>query len=137
MDFQGPRPKRKLLFSSLFCCTFCNVRLGISPDIFIYLAVPDEILVERVVGRRSDPITNKIYHVKFNPPPEDPEILERLTQRKDDTEEVIISRLEQFHANIGAVQDNYRDKLIHVNGNQDKRAVFAEIEKGVEGKVKA
>lgn len=47
--------------------------------------MPDDILVERVVGRRSDPETGKIYHMTFFPPPED--IVDRLVQRSDDTEE--------------------------------------------------
>jgi len=33
------------------------------------LQVPDEAIIERVVGRRMDPVTGKIYHNKFNPPP--------------------------------------------------------------------
>ncbi|MFN9981871.1 MAG: adenylate kinase family protein, partial [bacterium] len=43
---------------------------GVCADCFIFLNVPDEILVERVVGRRTDPVTGKIYHVKYFPPPE-------------------------------------------------------------------
>ncbi|KAF8712631.1 hypothetical protein HU200_028387 [Digitaria exilis] len=61
---------------------------GIRPDIFILLDVPDELLVERVVGRRLDPVTGKIYHLKYSPP-ENEEIASRLTQRFDDTEEKV------------------------------------------------
>lgn len=50
--------------------------------------VPDEILVQRVVGRRLDPVTGKIYHLLYSPP-ETPEIAARLTQRMDDTEEKV------------------------------------------------
>ena len=42
---------------------------GIECDAFIYLEVPDEVLLERVTGRRLDPETNTIYHLKFKPPP--------------------------------------------------------------------
>ena len=48
--------------------------------------VPEDILIERVVGRRLDPVTGKIYHLKYSPP-ETEEISARLTQRFDDTEE--------------------------------------------------
>jgi adenylate kinase len=41
-----------------------------------------------VVGRRSDPVTGKIYHLKYSPP-ENEEIASRLTQRFDDTEEKV------------------------------------------------
>ncbi|KAL9263850.1 putative adenylate kinase 2, chloroplastic [Drosera capensis] len=37
---------------------------GIQPDVFILLDVPEDILVERVVGRRLDPVTGRIYHLK-------------------------------------------------------------------------
>jgi len=48
----------------------------------------DELLVERVVGRRTDPDTGKIYHLKYSPPPADVP-LERLIHRSDDTEDKI------------------------------------------------
>ena len=51
------------------------------------LQVPDSILIERVVGRRLDPVTNEIYHMKYKPPP--PEVVSRLTIRSDDTEEKV------------------------------------------------
>lgn len=54
----------------------------------LHLQVPEEILVERVVGRRLDPSTGKIYHLKYSPP-ETQEIASRLTQRFDDTEEKV------------------------------------------------
>ncbi|KAK4352750.1 hypothetical protein RND71_028268 [Anisodus tanguticus] len=59
---------------------------GFQPDLFILLEVPEEILVERVVGRRLDPVTGKIYHLKYSPP-ETEEIAARLAQRFDDTDE--------------------------------------------------
>jgi adenylate kinase len=45
---------------------------------------PDALILERVTGRRSDPETGAIYHLKFKPPP--PELEGRLVHRKDDTE---------------------------------------------------
>ena len=39
------------------------------------------------MGRRSDPETGAIYHLTFRPPPED--VLHRLVQRSDDTEEMV------------------------------------------------
>jgi adenylate kinase family enzyme len=49
--------------------------------------VPAELLVERVVGRRMDPETGAIYHLKYKPPPAD--VMDRLVQRSDDTEEKV------------------------------------------------
>ena len=56
--------------------------------------------------RRTDPETGKIYHMTFSPP-EDEEVLARLEQRSDDTEEKVKVRLEQFHANINSLKSNY------------------------------
>jgi len=51
------------------------------------LQVNEEILVERVVGRRLDPVTGKIYHLKYSPPeteemlPGSPNVLMTLKKR--------------------------------------------------------
>ncbi|KAF3655570.1 putative cytochrome 71A1-like [Capsicum annuum] len=49
----------------------------------IIVTVPEEILVERVVGRKLDPITGKIFNLKYSPP-ETEEIVSRLTHFGDD-----------------------------------------------------
>jgi len=99
---------------------------GVSADCFIFLNVPDEVLVERVVGRRTDPETGKIYHMKFSPP-EDEEVLARLEQRSDDTEEKVKVRLEQFHANVDAVKGSYADIAVEVDGTKKPDEVSATI----------
>jgi adenylate kinase len=60
----------------------------------LFLEVPDEVLLERITGRRSDPDTGRVYHVKYDPPPAD--VAERLIQRSDDTEEVFGKRLVEY-----------------------------------------
>jgi len=61
----------------------------------LLLDVPDEVLLERITGRRSDPVSGRVYHVKFDPPP--PELAARLIQRSDDTAEVLSRRLKEYH----------------------------------------
>ena len=61
----------------------------------LLLEVADDILVERITGRRSDPETGRVYHIKFDPPPAD--VAPRLIQRSDDTEEVLRQRLGEYH----------------------------------------
>jgi adenylate kinase len=70
-------------------------KAGVSLDVVLMIEVPDELIVERGVGRRNDPVTGRIYHVKFDPPPA--EIADRLVHRKDDTEEAIRKRLDYYH----------------------------------------
>lgn len=74
-------------------------RFGFEPDLFILLQVPEDILVERVIGRRLDPVTGKIYHLKYFLP-ETEEIAARLTQRFDDTEEKVKLRLKTHNRNV-------------------------------------
>lgn len=69
--------------------------MGRKLDHVLLLEVADDILVERITGRRSDPETGRVYHIKFDPPPDD--IAPRLIQRSDDTEAVLTQRLNEYH----------------------------------------
>ncbi|XP_049386142.1 adenylate kinase 5, chloroplastic [Solanum stenotomum] len=102
-------------------------RLNIRPDIYIVLDVPDEILIDRCVGRRLDPLTGKIYHVT-NFPPETEDIKARLITRPDDTEEKVKSRLQIYKQNAEAILPVYSDIMNKIDGNRGKDAVFAEID---------
>jgi len=102
---------------------------GIEPDVFLLLEVPEEILVERVVGRRMDPETGKIYHVKYFPPPED--IIDRLVQRSDDNKEACKNRLATHAKNVNAVVDSYKHIMVKIDGNRNKDDVFADIAKAI------
>ncbi|GJP40316.1 hypothetical protein CLOM_g24595 [Closterium sp. NIES-68] len=99
---------------------------GVVPDVFLLLQVPDSILVDRVVGRRLDPETNRIYHLTFSPP-ESQEVSARLIQRSDDTEEKALARVEVYKQHVTHVVNAYREKLVEVDGNRGKHEVFADI----------
>ena len=68
---------------------------GLTLDAVVLIEVDDALIVERITGRRTDPITKKIYHLKFDPPPED--VVSRLVQRSDDTADACIARLTKYH----------------------------------------
>jgi len=109
---------------------------GCSADCFLFLDVPDEVLVKRVVGRRTDPETGKIYHLTFSPPPaDDEELVNRLEHRSDDTEEKVVVRLEQFHANVAAVKGSYEEIMVSIDGNRSPADVSADIMKSVKAAV--
>ncbi|KAF8701415.1 hypothetical protein HU200_033578 [Digitaria exilis] len=101
--------------------------LKIRPHIFIALEVPDDILIDRCVGRRLDPVTGKIYHVK-NFPPENEEISARLIARSDDTFEKVKSRLDTYKKNSEAILPTYSDLLKQIDGNRPVEVVFQEID---------
>ena len=76
----------------------------------ISIEVPDENIVNRIVGRRMDPETSEIYHITFKPPP--PEIAHRLVQREDDNEETVRMRLSSYHVQTKPLGDWYMEKGI-------------------------
>jgi len=82
----------------------------------ISIEVPDEDIIERIVGRRMDPQTGEIFHITFRPPPS--EISHRLIQRKDDTEETVRQRLSSYHKQTKPLGDWYQNLglLIPVDG---------------------
>lgn len=97
---------------------------GVKPDRFILLDVPQRILLERVEGRRSDPLTGKVYHLKFNPP-ESAEVAQRLIQRHDDTTEKMQVRLRDYDAHTAPVRAYFGDMLLTVNGSVGSRESIA------------
>lgn len=68
--------------------------MGRKLDAVVALEVDNETIVERMSGRRTDPSTGEVYHLKHNPPP--PELAESLVQRPDDQEETVRHRLKVY-----------------------------------------
>ncbi|KAM1812313.1 hypothetical protein ACFX13_026568 [Malus domestica] len=102
-------------------------KLKIIPDVYIVLDVPDETLIDRCVGRRLDPVTGKIYHIKSFPP-ENQEIKARLITRPDDTEEKVKSRLEIYKKNADSISAAYSNIMKKIDGNHSKDVVFEVID---------
>lgn len=105
----------------------CLAELDNALDAVILMDVPDATVLERITGRRADPQTGRIYHLKYNPPP--PEILSRLEQREDDTEEVMQERLDTYHREIDPVIEHYegRSPFLRIDGTASEKGVFDAI----------
>jgi adenylate kinase len=118
--FPRTRPQAEALDGEL-------ARANKSLDRVLLIEVPDELIVERITGRRSDPETGEIYHVKFRPPP--PEVAGRVVQRSDDTEEACRARLDKYHAETAPIIPFYRDQgtLVRVDGTGSPDDVSARI----------
>ncbi|HHR6136270.1 TPA: adenylate kinase [Providencia alcalifaciens] len=74
---------------------------GINVDYVLEFDVPDDIIVERIIGRRVHAPSGRVYHVTFNPPKvenKDDVTGEELTIRKDDQEDTVRKRLVEYHA---------------------------------------
>lgn len=73
---------------------------GVAVDYVLEIDVPDDMIVERMSGRRSHPGSGRVYHVKFNPPKvegKDDVTGEDLVQRDDDKVETVQKRLDVYH----------------------------------------
>lgn len=102
-------------------------KAGIIPQALVLLDVPDAVVSERITGRRNDPVSGKVYHLTFNPPPEDEEVIARLVQRKDDTQEAIVARLATYHRNLEYIVENYKSVVARVDGNRDVAGISADV----------
>ncbi|MBS0445605.1 MAG: adenylate kinase [Proteobacteria bacterium] len=74
---------------------------GVKLDAVLEIDVPDDVVRERVTGRRVHIGSGRVYHVKYNPPKvegRDDVTGEPLEQRADDTLEKVNTRLEKYHA---------------------------------------
>ena len=83
----------------------------IAIDYVIELLVPDQVIVERIEGRRIHAASGRTYHIKYHPPKLadiDDETGEPLIQRKDDKPEVVIQRLQNYHKQTIPMIDYYR-----------------------------
>lgn len=103
-------------------------KAGVALDVVLQIEVPDDLIVERITGRRLDPDTGDIYHMKFKPPPAD--IAGRVMQRKDDTEEACRARLEKYHSETAPIVPFYETQgtLKRVDGNAALDEVSRRIE---------
>ena len=111
-------------------------RKGLKLDAVILFDVPDEVVVERLSGRRVCPSCGAVYHIKFNPPKED-EVCDRcgtkLVQREDDREEVVRNRLEVYRKQTAPLIEYYERKgiLIRLDASKDIDEVYQELRKVV------
>ena len=83
-------------------------------DVVLNLEIDDRIVVERITGRRSCPVCGAVYHVVNMKPKKDglcDKGCGRLTQRPDDTEEVVKNRLANYHSQTEPVIGYYKDSV--------------------------
>jgi adenylate kinase len=75
-------------------------RSGVDIEHAVEIAVDDNVIIERMSGRRVHLPSGRTYHVKYNPPKvegKDDLTGEALIQRDDDREETVRNRLEVYH----------------------------------------
>jgi adenylate kinase len=111
---------------------------GVAIDAVVEIDVPDEVIVERMSGRRCHVASGRTYHVVYNPPKEqdkDDETGEDLIQRDDDKPEVVKDRLKVYHEQTAPLIDYYQKvadkndavKYVKIDGTQP----IADVEKAI------
>ncbi|WFE69385.1 adenylate kinase [Thiomicrospira sp. R3] len=111
---------------------------GVAIDAVIEIDVADEVIVERMSGRRCHMASGRTYHVTFNPPKQadkDDETGEELIQRPDDKPEVVLDRLKIYHDQTAPLISYYQAKAekiemlkyVRIDGTQP----IAEVEKAI------
>ena len=84
---------------------------GIHIDYVVEFDVPDEIIVERMSGRRVHLASGRTYHVVYNPPKvegKDDITGEDLVIRPDDKKETVLERLKVYHSTTQPLVDYYQ-----------------------------
>ena len=105
---------------------------GIGIDWAVSIEIADEVIVERMSGRRTCKNCSQTFHIVNNPPKQEG-ICDfcggELTIRKDDAPETVRTRLEVFHKETEPLKDFYaeRGKLKTVDNQPSIEATTAAI----------
>jgi adenylate kinase len=95
--------------------------IGRGIDAVVYIDVPEDAIVARMSGRRTDPETGAVYHLEHAPPPA--EIAERLVQRPDDQEETVRNRLAIYRQTTAPLVAFYESAGVPVHRVDGTRAI--------------
>jgi len=89
-------------------------KLGRQVDKVVSMEISLDTIIDRVVGRRVCTKCGQTYHVRYTPPPQNGICVscgeQSIEQRKDDTEEVVRKRFEEYEANTAPVLEYYEAK---------------------------
>lgn len=105
---------------------------GTPLDAVFYMTTPDDLIVERLSGRRVCPSCNRVYHVR-NIPPKRAGACDTcstdLVQREDDRPETVKRRLTVYHGQTESLVARYRKTglLVDLDGAKDVEPLAREI----------
>lgn len=110
-----------------------------SVDRVILIDVDDDIIIERMAGRRGCPKCGQMYHIKYNPPKTDgicDECGSKLIQRKDDAADTVKNRLKIYHKDTSPIINYYNEKglLLRVSGTDSIDDIFSYLIKSLQEK---
>ena len=106
--------------------------MGISIDAALSIEIDDEVIIERMSGRRTCKNCSSTFHVVSNPPKQEgvcDKCGGELTIRSDDRPETVKSRLEVYHLETEPLKKFYeeRGKLVKVDNRPTIQATTEAI----------
>ena len=94
---------------------------GVEIDKVLSLDVDDEVIVERLTGRRECKVCGTPYHIKNKPVPETGKCVcgGEIIQRADDNEETIRNRMKVYHEQTEPIKEYYASlgKVVSVDSS--------------------
>jgi adenylate kinase len=98
----------------------------------LLIDAPDDVVVQRISGRRISPVTARVYHVDFDPPAQEGRCDidgSELIQRDDDRPETVRKRLEVYHGQTEQLIAYYEQRglLCRVDGTLAPDEVYDHI----------
>lgn len=112
---------------------------GVKIDFVLEFDVPDEVIVERMSGRRVHQASGRSYHIVYNPPKvegKDDVTGEDLIIRADDKPETVLDRLAVYHKQTSPLIDYYQaeakagnTQYFRLDGTQKVEEVSQELDK--------
>ena len=113
------------------------VDMNVSFSHVVEISVENQVIIERMSGRRFHIASGRSYHVDFNPPKNigfDDITGDALVQREDDKPETVTKRLDVYHEETKPLSDFYSNKSSHaelvyfsVDGSGTVESVFESI----------
>ncbi len=110
--------------------------LGKKLEKVIFFSAPEEVLTQRLSGRRVCSECGATYHIEFNPPSSEG-ICDRcggkLIQREDDREETVIHRLKVNRDKTQQLVDYYdkQGKIVTINADKSLEQVRKQLKEAV------
>ncbi len=113
--------------------------MGVDIDFVLEFDVADDVIVERMSGRRVHQPSGRSYHIVYNPPKvegKDDVTGEDLIIRVDDKPETVLDRLKVYHSQTKPLIEYYQNeaqkggvKYFKLDGTKSVEEVSSELEK--------
>lgn len=108
-------------------------------DVILAMDVPTDVLTRRITGRRTCKDCGEIYNI-YSKPTKVEGVCDRcggeLTQRKDDNEESLKVRLDEYSNNTEPVIDYYERKnmVSHINADASMDEIWSSVKEALKNK---